>query len=215
MGYNMKRGAAPKFKELGSSPAKDVDMSKLRSKQARMSKGISEFEHFTNPNTQGDEPGVEGTRGGGTQTTGFSGKKITPTSKHGPNMHKGHGDEDLRGKLEKGSAPQHKYHLKENLTQEERARLLKDPDYKKSPAKEKLKQLNPYKEKTFMAVHKPLRKEKGFMQPPYKDTVEGTRPYEKRQAYHGFKVQPNIPVKPKDKEMKKFSDLEKYDDDKS
>ena len=34
MGYNMKRGAAPKFKELGSSPAKDVDMSKLRSKQA-------------------------------------------------------------------------------------------------------------------------------------------------------------------------------------
>ena len=58
-------------------------------------------------------------------------------------------------------------------------------------------------------------KEKGFMQPPYKDTVEGTRPYEKRQAYHGFKVQPDIPVKPKDKEMKEFSDLEKYDDDKS
>ena len=207
MGYNMKRGAAPKFKELGSSPAKDVDMSKLRSKQARMSKGISEFEHFTSPNTQGDEPGVEGTRGVGTQTTGFSGKKIIPTSKYGPGMHKGHDDEDLRGKLKEGSAPQHKYHLKENLTQEERARLLKDPDYKKSMA------LN--KEKTFMAVHKPLRKEKGFMQPPYKDTVEGTRPYEKRQAYHGFKVQPDIPVKPKDKEMKEFSDLEKYDDDKS
>ena len=198
MGYNMKRGAAPKFKELGSSPAKDVDMSKLRSKQARMSKGISEFEHFTNPNTQGDEPGVEGTRGGGTQTTGFSGKKITPTSKYGPGMHKGHDDEDLRGKLKEGSAPQHKYHLKENLTQEERARLLKDPDYKKS-----------------MAFNKEKTKEKGFMQPPYKDTVEGTRPYEKRQAYHGFKVQPDIPVKPKDKEMKEFSDLEKYDDDKS
>ena len=198
MGYNMKRGAAPKFKELGSSPAKDVDMSKLRSKQARMSKGISEFEHFTSPNTQGDEPGVEGTRRGGTQTTGFSGKKIIPTSKYGPGMHKGHDDEDLRGKLKEGSAPQHKYHLKENLTQEERARLLKDPDYKKS-----------------MALNKEKTKEKGFMQPPYKDTVEGTRPYEKRQAYHGFKVQPDIPVKPKDKEMKEFSDLEKYDDDKS
>jgi|TARA_R110002012_G_scaffold59590_2_gene156034 hypothetical protein len=75
MGYGMKRGAAPKFKELGSSPAKDVDMEKLRSKQARSRKGISEFEYFADPNTQGDEPGVEGTYGGGTQTTDFSGKK--------------------------------------------------------------------------------------------------------------------------------------------
>jgi len=28
---------------------------------------------------------------------------------------------------------------------------------------------------------------KGFMQPPYKDTVKGTRPYAKRQGYHGYK----------------------------
>ena len=27
----------------------------------------------------------------------------------------------------------------------------------------------------------------GFMHPPYKDTVKGTRPYAKRQGYHGFK----------------------------
>ena len=32
--------------------------SKLRSKQARSSKGISEFEHFKKP-SQGDEPRVE------------------------------------------------------------------------------------------------------------------------------------------------------------
>ena len=28
---------------------------------------------------------------------------------------------------------------------------------------------------------------KPFMRPPYKDTASGTRPYEKRQGYHGFK----------------------------
>jgi len=27
----------------------------------------------------------------------------------------------------------------------------------------------------------------GFMKPPYKDTVKGTRPYAKRQGYHGYK----------------------------
>jgi len=27
----------------------------------------------------------------------------------------------------------------------------------------------------------------GFMQPPYKDTVKGSRPYAKRQGYHGYK----------------------------
>ena len=29
-------------------------------------------------------------------------------------------------------------------------------------------------------------KGKGFMKPPYKDTVKGTRPYAKRQGYHGY-----------------------------
>ena len=92
-------------------------------------------------------------------------------------------------------------------------------------------------------------KEKGFMQPPYKDTVKGTRPYEKRQGYHGFKsnekndqvsLDPGYedPVKiqkvqregitPESQKMSKiakenvksknyeeYSDLEKYDDDKS
>ena len=33
-----------------------TDMSKLRSKQARSRKGISEHQHFSNPNSQGDEP---------------------------------------------------------------------------------------------------------------------------------------------------------------
>ena len=30
-------------------------------------------------------------------------------------------------------------------------------------------------------------KGKGYMKPPYKDTVYGKIPYEKKQAYHGFK----------------------------
>ena len=28
---------------------------------------------------------------------------------------------------------------------------------------------------------------KPYMRPPYKDTASGTRPYEKRQGYHGHK----------------------------
>ena len=72
MGYNMKRGnSAVPFKELGSSPAKthkpghpSTDMSTLRSKQRRSSKGISEHQYFSDPKSQGDEPRVEGTWGG-------------------------------------------------------------------------------------------------------------------------------------------------------
>ena len=33
-----------------------TDMSKLRAKQARSRKGISEHQHFSDPNSQGDEP---------------------------------------------------------------------------------------------------------------------------------------------------------------
>jgi len=36
-----------------------TDMSKLRSKQARSRKGISEHQYFSNPKSQGDEPIVE------------------------------------------------------------------------------------------------------------------------------------------------------------
>jgi len=36
-----------------------TDMSKLRSKQARSRKGVSEFQYFSNPKSQGDEPIVE------------------------------------------------------------------------------------------------------------------------------------------------------------
>jgi len=47
------------------SPVKQgTDMSKLRSKQRRSSKGISEHQHFSDPKSQGDEPIVEGTWGG-------------------------------------------------------------------------------------------------------------------------------------------------------
>ena len=60
MGYYMKRGAAPKFRDLGSSPAKQSDMTILREKQARSSKGISEFQHFKNPKSVDiNEPRVE------------------------------------------------------------------------------------------------------------------------------------------------------------
>jgi len=53
----------------------------------------------------------------------------------------------------------------------------------------------------------------GFMQPPYKDTVSGTRPYAKKQGYHGFKSVENKeePVEPKEGDYKKYSDLEKHD----
>ena len=36
-----------------------TDMSKLRSKQSRASKGVSEHQHFSKQGTQGDEPRVE------------------------------------------------------------------------------------------------------------------------------------------------------------
>ena len=36
-----------------------TDMSKLRSKQARSRKGVSEFQYFSNPKSQGDAPIVE------------------------------------------------------------------------------------------------------------------------------------------------------------
>jgi len=36
-----------------------TDMSRLRSKQARSSKGVSEHQHFSKQGTQGDEPKVE------------------------------------------------------------------------------------------------------------------------------------------------------------
>ena len=104
MGYNMKRGNSPvPFKELGSSPVKQKDIGVELQKKYKGKK----------------------------QTTDVEGKKIIPTSKYGPGMHKGHDDEDLRGKLKEGTSPQHKYKLKENLTQEERSRLLQDPDYNK------------------------------------------------------------------------------------
>jgi hypothetical protein len=36
-----------------------TDMSKLRAKQRRASKGVSEYQHFSDPKSQGDEPRVE------------------------------------------------------------------------------------------------------------------------------------------------------------
>ena len=57
------------------------------------------------------------------QTTDVEGRKI-------PYIHKGHDDEELRGDLVEGTSPRHKYHLKENITQAERAKLMEDPDYK-------------------------------------------------------------------------------------
>ena len=61
MGTPFKMKGSPMQRNFGLQP---VDMQKLRAKQARMSKGISEFEHFSNPKSQGDEPIVEGTWGG-------------------------------------------------------------------------------------------------------------------------------------------------------
>ena len=48
----------PTFKKSKGFKLKKTDMSALRSKQARASKGISEWQHFKQP-SQGDEPRVE------------------------------------------------------------------------------------------------------------------------------------------------------------
>ena len=53
-----------KMKSSLSKLLKKTDMSKLRSKQRRSSTGISEYQHFSKTDTQGDEPIVEGTWGG-------------------------------------------------------------------------------------------------------------------------------------------------------
>ena len=57
--FKMKGHTLPGIKQR-----KKTDMSKLRSKQARASKGISEWQHFKDSKSQGDEPRVEGTWGG-------------------------------------------------------------------------------------------------------------------------------------------------------
>tara|TARA_R100001463_G_scaffold87923_1_gene142549 strand:+ start:27 stop:212 length:186 start_codon:yes stop_codon:yes gene_type:complete len=54
----MKKGPF-KMKSSLSKLLKKTDMSKLRSKQARSRKGVSEFQYFSNPKSQGDEPRVE------------------------------------------------------------------------------------------------------------------------------------------------------------
>ena len=51
MGYKMKNSL--------DNLLKKTDMSKLRSKQSRSSKGVSEYQHFSKKGTQGDEPRVE------------------------------------------------------------------------------------------------------------------------------------------------------------
>jgi len=62
MAFKLRSSGLP-FKEIGSSPAKQTlkptDMSTLRSKQRRSSKGVSEHQHFSDPKSQGDEPRVE------------------------------------------------------------------------------------------------------------------------------------------------------------
>ena len=54
MTFKMKGHTLPGVKQR-----KTTDMSKLRSKQARASKGVSEHQHFSKKGTQGDEPRVE------------------------------------------------------------------------------------------------------------------------------------------------------------
>ena len=70
---------------------------------------------------------------------------------------------------------------------------------KKTPAKQKTKiltdsqrraQHEAFKKRAAEANKKQKTKDyigEGFMRPPYKDTVHGTRPYAKRQGYHGYK----------------------------
>tara|TARA_R100000152_G_C6549751_1_gene24715 strand:- start:85 stop:492 length:408 start_codon:yes stop_codon:yes gene_type:complete len=130
-----------KFKMKGSSfygksPFKKngVDMKKLRSKQRRASKGISEFKHFSDPNTQGDEPNVEGTHRGSTQTTDFSGKKIYGDVKIFEHKYK---DKNNPKKTWKGHGPgmgdlKKGYPKWRKLTQQERANWIKMDEKERS-----------------------------------------------------------------------------------
>ena len=79
MAYKMKGHGLPGIKQKKAK--KTTDMSKLRSKQARSSKGISEWQHFKDPKSQGDEPIVEGTWGGKKKKPGVPDMK-TGSYKH-------------------------------------------------------------------------------------------------------------------------------------
>ena len=59
-GFKLRSGNKPSpAKLMGIGGELGTDMSQLRSKQARSRKGISEFQYFSNPKSQGDEPIVE------------------------------------------------------------------------------------------------------------------------------------------------------------
>ena len=59
----------------------------------------------------------------------------------------------------------------------------------KSPLAMKLstRRMDQLKERRIEMHKKRTTSGTGFMNPPYKDTVKGTRPYAKRQGYHGYK----------------------------
>ena len=67
-----------------------------------------------------------------------------------------------------------------------------EPTYEGTDEYRKEKDI-PKKEFKKRGIKKPQKKKKldhigkPYMRPPYKDTAVGTRPYEKRQGYHGYK----------------------------
>ena len=98
MGYKMNG-----FSGFGNSPAKDVDMEKLRSKQERMSKGISEFQYFADPKSQGDEPPVSRSDfdEGSEQQKMFDRNQAKSKAKKSPNKKRGLWD-NIHAKRKRG-----------------------------------------------------------------------------------------------------------------
>lgn len=70
--------------------------------------------------------------------------------------------------------------IKRDREREEAKRKEQGKKMRKIALKDKTKETTKAKKKTNTVGT-------GFMQPPYKDTVKGSRPYAKRQGYHGYK----------------------------
>ena len=89
---------------------------------------------------------------------------------------------------------------REGLTPDSQKFYKKAKEKSKSPAKQDNSKAIKKNEKGIpkevledMRRHKKRYTGEGFMHPPYKDTVKGIRPYEKRQGYHGYKNFETIP----------------------
>ena len=220
MAYKMKRGVAPKFKELGSSPVKqdyhealdhwreyradkikkDIHLERKKNFdkfQAQKQKGQ---EFVKNLKNKGDlasrttkafkDTSKQLAKGGkqilkkggrflGGKTLGVLGMMMGKTSKADqPNFPKGSTHyRDPEKKINFTSPVKQKKKKEGKIIYKDGKKYWQAPDGSLHTG-----QISDYEtEKQNDHIGK------GFMRPPYKDTASGTRPYEKRQGYHGYK----------------------------